>query len=427
MWKVLSHGLTHVGLERKNNEDAFRIAADAGLFLVCDGMGGHASGEIASQIAADAMVRFVALDRHRPEFQWPEDVPSCEIEELKTLDAAVRLANGAVYAGALANPAHKGMGTTVVGVLAGPDHLGLVHVGDSRIYRLRGTTLEQLTEDHSLLNHYIRSRPMSAEQIRQFVGKNVIVRAVGLREAVEPDVQEQDYCAGDVYLLCSDGLTDMVEDDVLERELVGGRDDLSKAAQRLIDLALEGGGKDNVTLVLLRVVHVAGEWRPHSRETLPLGSMDTTPGFDTRQPEVPLISDTQPVPRMAKELAATQQVVRRNTGRHLVEAAQTAPAAELPQRRIWDRSTGRMPRLREDQLATPPSTRGIVVGTENDKDPNEITAPVVGSPFGSRTPPPPAAAAVAGEADSAYGEENTAPVPAGARAAAAADGNENRG
>ena len=425
MWKVLSHGLTHVGLERKNNEDSFRIAADAGLYLVCDGMGGHASGEIASQIAADVMVRFVALEQHRPDFRWPEEVLAHEIEELRTLDTAVRLANGSVFAGALANPAHKGMGTTIVGVLAGPQRLGLVHVGDSRIYRLRGSALEQLTEDHSLLNHYIRSRPMSAEQIRQFVGKNVIVRAVGLRDEVEPDVQEQDYCAGDLYLLCSDGLTDMVTDEVLERELIAGRDDLATASQRLIDLALEGGGKDNVTLVLLRVVLVTGEWRPHSRETLPLVAMDTTPGFDARQAEVRLTSDTQPVPRIAKELAATQEVVRPSTGRHLIEAAQTAPGVDLPQRRIWERSTGRMPRVRDDQLTPQSGVRGVVVGTESDKDPNEITAPVLGSPFGTRPPQP--QPIVAGEADSAYGEENTAPVHGGSHSPAADPDSDSEG
>ena len=165
MWKVLSHGITHVGRERKNNEDSFRIASDAGLFLVCDGMGGHASGEVASQIAADTMVRFVALDRHRPDFRWPAEVSPADPEEARALDAAVRVANGAVFAGALANQTHKGMGTTVVGMLMGEERLSLVHVGDSRIYRLRDGELEQLTEDHSLLNHYMRSRPMSAASV----------------------------------------------------------------------------------------------------------------------------------------------------------------------------------------------------------------------------------------------------------------------
>jgi len=405
MWKVLSHGITHVGRERKNNEDAFRIASDAGLFLVCDGMGGHASGEVASQIAADTMVRFVALDRHRPEFRWPTEVSHTEPEEARALDAAVRVANGAVFAGALANQAHKGMGTTVVGVLMGDNGLSLVHVGDSRIYRLRAEEFEQLTEDHSLLNHYMRSRPMSADQIRQFVGKNVIVRAVGLRDVVEPDVQLQDYCAGDVYLLCSDGLTDMVPDEVLAKELHAGRDDLPAVAQRLVDLALEGGGRDNITLVVLRIVEVPDEWHKHGRETLPLGVIDTTPGFDTRQNDAGGRADTLPgKPRVSRPMARTQETVRPSSDISPARDSPPvpAPAQAMPQRPGWDRSTGRMRRVSPEQVAQSKHGTGLVVGQPTGTDPNEITAPVVGQPFGAR--------AASAPPDSRSEEDDTTPI-----------------
>ena len=285
MFKVLAFGATNVGRERKNNEDAYRVEADIGLYVVCDGMGGHASGEIASQITADAMVRFIAQDRTQPGFRWPAEVLHQQAEEARALDAAVRIANVEVYASAGSNPMHKGMGTTVAGILAGPARLGLVHVGDSRICRLRGEVYEQLTDDHSLLNHYMRTRPMSAQQIRQFAGKNVIVRAVGLRDVVEPDVQLQDYRAGDLYLLCSDGLTDMVEDDAIAETLRRHRDDLEAAGNCLIEQALEGGGKDNVTLLLLHVVTddeaalVAGR----STDPMKLSLEDTSPGFDIRK------------------------------------------------------------------------------------------------------------------------------------------------
>lgn len=306
MFKVLAYGSTNVGRERKNNEDAFRIAPDAGVYLVCDGMGGHASGEIASQIAADAIVRFVALERHRPEFRWPAEVAHQMSEEARSLDAAVRMANSEVFAASIRNPAHKGMGTTVAGVLAGPTRLALVHVGDSRIYRYRDGELEQLTDDHSLLNHYLRTRPMSAQQIKQFAGKNVIVRAVGLRDAVEPDIQLQEYRRDDVYLLCSDGLTDMVEDPAISDVVAHlaasakeGRQNLAEAGEQLIELALQGGGKDNVTVLLLQVVEVPDQPRiaSHERATLTMmeaeSLLDTSPGFDIRKVPRPGASEAQ--------------------------------------------------------------------------------------------------------------------------------------
>lgn len=280
MFKILHYGETNVGRERKNNEDAYRVAVDAGVYLVCDGMGGHASGEIASQIAADVMVRFLAMDRFRPDFRWPPESAVQQTEEGRALDAAVRAANREVFFQAQANPLHKGMGTTIVGVYAGRQRLGLVHVGDSRIYRFRNGELEQLTDDHSLLNYYMNTRPMSAQQIKSFAGKNVIVRAVGLRDNVEPDVQITDYKSGDVYLLCSDGLNDMVDDERIASVLGDAADNLAEAGKKLIQLALDGGGKDNVTVLLLQPVEVADQPKtaPFYRRTVPMTAIS---GFDT--------------------------------------------------------------------------------------------------------------------------------------------------
>ncbi len=329
MFKIVHYGETNVGRERKNNEDAFRVAADAGVYLVCDGMGGHASGEIASQIAADAVVRFLAMDRFRPDFRWPAESAVQQSEEARALDAAVRAANREVFVQALANPLHKGMGTTIVGVYGGAQRLGLVHVGDSRIYRLRDGEFEQLTDDHSLLNYYMNTRPMSAQQIKSFAGKNVIVRAVGLRENVEPDVQITDYRHGDVYLLCSDGLNDMVDDEHIAEILREGSDDLQQTGSRLIQRALDAGGKDNITILLLKTVEIADQPKsvPFHRRTLPmmpLASLDTSPGTaldeldhetdvagegmtdQETMPEVrvnlpPKFSATQPIRAMSRE------------------------------------------------------------------------------------------------------------------------------
>ncbi len=324
MFKVLAHGATHVGRERKNNEDAFRIAEEAGLFLVCDGMGGHASGEVASQIAADALVRSVSIDRFRSDYRWPADTQVMMTDEARALDAAVRTANVEVFRAATSNPSHKGMGTTIVAMLAGSHRLALVHVGDSRIYRLRGKEFDQLTDDHSLLNHYMRTRPMSAEQIRSFAGKNVIVRAVGLREGVEPDVQVVDYRRGDLYVLCSDGLSDMVDDEPIALALKEYRNDLRAAADALIELALRGGGKDNISVVLAEIVEIPDQGRIDlaARSTLSMETTgehdpleDTSPGFDTADValENTLTEGDATVlnPLPPRKFGSTQQIKRR--------------------------------------------------------------------------------------------------------------------
>lgn len=317
MFKLLHYGETNVGRERKNNEDSFRAAPEAGVFLVCDGMGGHASGEIASQVAADAMLRFLVMDRFRPEFTWSGESLAQPTEEARALDAAVRCANREVLNQANAHPMHKGMGTTVVAVLAGPQRLAFVHVGDSRIYRLRDGELEQITDDHSLLNHYMRTRPMSAEQIRQFAGKNVIVRAVGLRDSVEPEVQVAEYQADDLYLLCSDGLTDMVEDEQITQILMDQKE-LPAAGSALVEAALQGGGKDNITVLLLRVHEVPDlpRARPFNRQTQTMLTDDAEPSADDEDDDLEtdvgfsgLDAETKPeveVPATARLLAQTQ-------------------------------------------------------------------------------------------------------------------------
>ncbi|MCO4761330.1 MAG: serine/threonine-protein phosphatase [Myxococcales bacterium] len=248
-----SYGVTDVGLERSNNEDAFQIVDSEGLYVVCDGMGGHASGELASRLAVEAIQTFVCETLKKPDFRWPFNSPAATTMETRVLDSAVRLANQAVFEAAKAEPRHKGMGTTLVALLAGPEQLGGVHVGDSRIYRLRDGAIEQLTDDHSLLNHYIKTRGLTDEQIRTFRGKNVIVRAVGLRESVQPEVHVFDVRAGDILLLCTDGLTDLVNNDLVREQMIVGQTDLKAGTDQLIRAALARGGKDNVTVVMLRV------------------------------------------------------------------------------------------------------------------------------------------------------------------------------
>lgn len=352
MYKVLHYGETNVGRERKNNEDTFRVASESGVFLVCDGMGGHASGEIASQIAADAMLRFLVMDRYRPGFQWPAESLLQSSEEGRALDAAVRFANREVLAQASAHPLHKGMGTTIVGILASAQRLGLVHVGDSRIYRFRNGELDQLTDDHSLLNHYIRTRPMSAQQIKQFAGKNVIVRAVGLRDMVEPDVQLVDYKHNDLFLLCSDGLTDMVEDEQIGEILTAHAGDTRAAGDALIQAALAGGGKDNVTVLLLQIQEVEDDEKtePFGRQTQSMRANDTdvndiptdrdlarargeelSAGDDMDAATEPAL----PLPILPRQMARTQPVkplAGEGAAPRLGQAEGPAPAGEITER-----------------------------------------------------------------------------------------------
>ena len=284
MFQMLAFGATDVGLERKNNEDALHSEAASGLFVVCDGMGGHASGELASKLAVESVLEFVTDTIHQDNFRWPFQSPNATTVESKVLDCAIRIANRKVYQHAQADSRHKGMGTTVVAMLAGKDKIGAVHVGDSRIYRLREGDLVQLTDDHSLLNHYKRTRPMSEDDIRNFKGKNVIVRAVGLRETVEPETHVWDYKSGDVYLLCTDGLTDLVDDDYIKTQLEQVDVGIKTATTNLIQRALAAGGKDNVTVMILTVEHTAGidapteelESVPHDEQ---VGLEDTSPGF----------------------------------------------------------------------------------------------------------------------------------------------------
>ena len=278
MFHITSYGITDVGLERTNNEDAFHISPLSGLYVVCDGMGGHASGEMASAITVESMVEFITETIHQDSFRWPFNSPAATSLETRILDCAVRIANRKVHQKAQEDARHKGMGTTMVAVLAGEENMGIIHVGDSRIYRLRDGALEQLTEDHSLLNHYLRTRSMSDEEIANFKGKNVIVRAVGLRDAVDPELGMVDYQVGDMLLLCTDGLTDLVSDEEINAELSSAMSgDLKKACHNLVQKALQAGGKDNVTVLVMQVTDTAGE---NQMEQSSSQDEDSSPGFD---------------------------------------------------------------------------------------------------------------------------------------------------
>ena len=254
--RVTFAGTTDVGLKRTHNEDAFLLLPEEHLFCVADGMGGHASGEVAARIAVEEMAEFFRLTGRDEDATWPypED-PARSYDENRLL-TGVKLANLRIFERAASDQRLRGMGTTIV-ALSFPrsgDGVLVGHVGDSRAYLLRGGALRQLTEDHSLLNDYKKSRALTPEEIQAFPHKNVIVRALGMRDAVEVDVQRVPVEPGDVFVLCSDGLSGMVTDERIAELVRGHPKDLRGAAQALVDGANEGGGQDNVTCVLVQVV-----------------------------------------------------------------------------------------------------------------------------------------------------------------------------
>ena len=253
----LSHaGTTDVGRRRTHNEDAYLLLPEESLFCVADGMGGHASGEVAARIAVEEMAEFFRTTGRDEEATWPFKLDPARGYDENRLLTGVKLANLRIFERAASDQRLRGMGTTIV-ALSVPrtgEEVLVGHVGDSRAYLLHGGALRQLTEDHSLLNDYKRSRALTPEEIQAFPHKNVIVRALGMRDAVEVDVQRVPVEPGDVFVLCSDGLSGMVPDERIAEIVRGHPKDLRGAAQALVDAANEGGGQDNVTCVLVQVV-----------------------------------------------------------------------------------------------------------------------------------------------------------------------------
>ncbi|QSQ19245.1 Stp1/IreP family PP2C-type Ser/Thr phosphatase [Pyxidicoccus parkwayensis] len=244
-------GSTHVGMKRNHNEDNFLVLPEENLYCVADGMGGHSSGEIASRIAVDELGEFYRLTSKDQDSTWPFKMDKARNYDENRLATGIKLANARIFEKASIETKFKGMGTTIVTVHFASDVAYVGHVGDSRVYFFRAGTLKQVTEDHSLLNDYLKAKKLSPEEIENFPHKNVIVRALGMKENVQVDVSRVEPQEGDVFLLCSDGLSGMVTDaqmqDILQRT-----PELDKACGQLIDLANAAGGNDNVTCVLAR-------------------------------------------------------------------------------------------------------------------------------------------------------------------------------
>ena len=250
--KIAYSALSDVGRKRKGNEDSLFVNPEQNLFVVADGMGGHAAGEVASRVAVDAIAEFVELTGGNQEITWPfglDDTISYEGNRLKT---AVRHANTRVIEATRESAEYEGMATTVAAVLVDGDIANLAHVGDSRIYLWNGEGIEQLTRDHSWVNEQIENGAISPEQARSHPLRNVVTRALGGRADLVVDIQSRRMAPGDMLLLCSDGLTTMIPDDGIARILRESDGDVARATTALVSEANERGGEDNITVVLLK-------------------------------------------------------------------------------------------------------------------------------------------------------------------------------
>jgi len=245
-------GETNVGMKRNHNEDTFAIMESENLFIVCDGMGGHASGEVASQMAVETLRSFYKETREDPELTWPYKMDRSRRYEENRLITGIKLANLRIHEASKRDSKYNGMGTTITAAYFVDEGAYLAHVGDSRIYRLRDGAIAQLSEDHSLLNDYIKMKKLTAEEIENFPHKNVIVRALGMKESVKVDTLFDEPRPGDIILMCSDGLSGEVADDKIRDIILARAADLQGACHDLIEAANRNGGHDNITVVLVR-------------------------------------------------------------------------------------------------------------------------------------------------------------------------------
>jgi serine/threonine protein phosphatase PrpC len=253
--KLVAEGQTDQGRVRLNNEDNYCLDVDRGVLVVADGMGGHASGEVASKMAVDVIQRFLSeaggaderiIGAYREEYS----------KITNTIGSAIRLANMAIYEAAQNNPSWRGMGTTLSAVVLDKGRLSIGHVGDSRVYLVRAGDIMQITDDHTLVREQVKRDMMTQEEADTSDMKHVLTRALGVASEVIVDLDELAVTDGDALVLCTDGLSGMVSDDDILSVVLSG-DDPAAACGRLIDMANGNGGRDNCT-VIVAYLHKSG-------------------------------------------------------------------------------------------------------------------------------------------------------------------------
>lgn len=250
--KLTYKAISDVGRKRSANEDSYFADTELRLFVVADGMGGHAAGEVASRIAVDSIHNFVEFTDHDKDITWPYDFDETLSMGGNRLKTAIQSAHAKVLETTGNKKELQGMATTVVSILVEAGKTQVAHVGDSRAYLIREGKLIQLTSDHSWVNEQLRSGAITSAQARNHPYRNIVTRALGGPNPVDVDVSEEGMQDGDIVLLCSDGLNTMITDDDILNIVAQNQEDIDKACQELIDRANQNGGEDNVTAILVK-------------------------------------------------------------------------------------------------------------------------------------------------------------------------------
>jgi len=251
--KIRCVGMTDTGKVREHNEDTIAADGDIGLLVLADGMGGYNAGEVASGIAVKTVLNLIREQVEREDLTILDRESGMSRPSIILRDAIHR-ANKIIYQTAKSQPQCEGMGTTIVAALFFDNKVSIAHVGDSRMYRLRSDRFEQVSMDHSLLQELVDRGFYSAEEAQRAANKNYVTRALGVEPNVEVELQEAAVQKGDVYVLCSDGLSDMVEDDDIHLTISTFSANLDTVAKQLIQLANDNGGRDNVSAVMAQVL-----------------------------------------------------------------------------------------------------------------------------------------------------------------------------
>jgi protein phosphatase len=267
--QIVSGGVTDVGRVRANNEDCFRIVAPLHLFVLSDGMGGEAHGEVASALAVETVVQHcVDGEKNAAVTLYGEQQPGWS-DKTRRLSSAAHLANKKIFESAHEHPDQQGMGATLTAAWIDGSRLSIAHVGDSRAYLLRGGSLQQITSDHSLVAEQVRQGILTPAEAEESEMQSVLLRALGSQPDIQIDAEEHGLIARDILLLCSDGLTRML----IEPEIAGtlqAEPDATRAAQKLVELANDRGGADNSTVVVVRIGAESRGWfswlRPGARK-----------------------------------------------------------------------------------------------------------------------------------------------------------------
>jgi len=260
--RVDSGSISDVGRKRKSNEDNFCANDTEGLYVVADGMGGHAAGEVASELVTETIEEFIKLTSSDADITWPFGVDEALTMSGNRLKTAIRYANRKLLERIKESAECEGMATTVAAVLLEGDKANIAHVGDSRVYLIRDGAIRLLTSDHSWVNEQVMSGLIDSDQARTHPLRNVVTRALGGKEGLEVDMQVLDLKDGDLLLLCSDGLTSMIEDVEILEVVRSGGDEANDVARRLVEAANSSGGEDNITAIALSIRNSSDEDRP---------------------------------------------------------------------------------------------------------------------------------------------------------------------